>query len=513
MLLVFILAATALTASAQEDPKFSAHLPGWYLSEGGPQEFYIAASGSVRATTVVSWSCNFPAIGFQNSGSVTFHRGDGVQRFNVYFPWDGWYRDPHEGTISISYTRNGSVETETTYPIASYAFPFLTVDDLRVVEGDEEQAASLRFSRPSHVPWLLNISAGDETAHEASDFSLTDREVTFAAGATTSQVRFRAPKDGVPEGEETFILKAESVRKFDFYDTPYLAGTGTITIDDSEITAHADPSTITIFSGDPFDVSVTLNRPLSSSETVTASIETSDIQVVKPQLAAVPLHPGSTSFSVPLETDHEGDAIITVSFPEALGVAPVNVPVRVFSGEVTFDRVSVTLRKTEQASVGMRMTPAPPQPVVAPIQLSGLGVLRLDDAPPIGTDGASIVTFTAVAAGQAEIYAMNRSGNPALLTVNVLEAVAAKSLAPAAGPTAGGTPVTITGTGFAGACQVAFDDIASPSVTVLNDTTIRAIAPAHPAGIADVTVTCDGHAGTLPGSFTFTSASRRRSVR
>jgi IPT/TIG domain len=68
-----------------------------------------------------------------------------------------------------------------------------------------------------------------------------------------------------------------------------------------------------------------------------------------------------------------------------------------------------------------------------------------------------------------------------------------KSLSPNNGPPAGGTSVTITGTGFAGATAVAFGTTAASSFTVDSSTQITAVAPAGTAATTvDVTVTTPG---------------------
>ncbi len=64
------------------------------------------------------------------------------------------------------------------------------------------------------------------------------------------------------------------------------------------------------------------------------------------------------------------------------------------------------------------------------------------------------------------------------------------SVSPASGPVPGGTPVTITGTGFTGASAVKFGAIAAASYTVNNETQITASTPASTGpGTVDVTVT------------------------
>ncbi|MGW0615039.1 IPT/TIG domain-containing protein, partial [Streptomyces sp. NPDC002788] len=66
------------------------------------------------------------------------------------------------------------------------------------------------------------------------------------------------------------------------------------------------------------------------------------------------------------------------------------------------------------------------------------------------------------------------------------------ALAPASGTTAGGTAITLTGNDLLGATAVRFDGIAATSFTVNSSTQITAVAPAHAAGAAAVTVTTPG---------------------
>ncbi len=64
------------------------------------------------------------------------------------------------------------------------------------------------------------------------------------------------------------------------------------------------------------------------------------------------------------------------------------------------------------------------------------------------------------------------------------------AIAPVSGPIAGGTMVTITGTGFASPATVQFGAVAATSITVVNATTITAVSPAVAApATVDVTVT------------------------
>jgi plastocyanin len=67
-----------------------------------------------------------------------------------------------------------------------------------------------------------------------------------------------------------------------------------------------------------------------------------------------------------------------------------------------------------------------------------------------------------------------------------------KKLTPKKGPEAGGTPVTITGSGFTGATAVKFGAVAAMSFNVISDTSISATSPSEPKSTVNVTVTGPG---------------------
>ena len=79
--------------------------------------------------------------------------------------------------------------------------------------------------------------------------------------------------------------------------------------------------------------------------------------------------------------------------------------------------------------------------------------------------------------------------------------VAVTGISPASGLAAGGTTVTITGTGFTGASAVDFGAVAATSFVVDSDTQITATSPAEPLGTVDVTVTAtDGTSASATSS-------------
>ncbi|MCC6381549.1 MAG: IPT/TIG domain-containing protein, partial [Dehalococcoidia bacterium] len=89
------------------------------------------------------------------------------------------------------------------------------------------------------------------------------------------------------------------------------------------------------------------------------------------------------------------------------------------------------------------------------------------------------------------------TGGPAVAGVN-----------PSSGSTAGGTVVTVSGSGFTGATAVTFGGTAGSALSVTSDTRLVVTTPAHAAGTVDVVVWV-GSVGSAVSSadlFTFTSA-------
>ena len=77
-------------------------------------------------------------------------------------------------------------------------------------------------------------------------------------------------------------------------------------------------------------------------------------------------------------------------------------------------------------------------------------------------------------------------------------------LTPASGPIAGGTTVTVTGTGFTPASTVKFGSVAGTGVVFVSSTSLTAVSPAEGPGAVDVTVTTVGGASTTNSSDQFT---------
>ena len=158
-----------------------------------------------------------------------------------------------------------------------------------------------------------------------------------------------------------------------------------------------------------------------------------------------------------------------------------------------------------------------------PVTITGTGFLA-GATVSLGTASATAVvvvnstTITANtpahAAGAVNVVVTNTDGQSSPPLTNgytytaVNPAPTVSTIAPTSGPTTGGTPVTITGTGFLAGATVSLGTTAATSVVVMNSTTITANTPAHTAGAVNVVVTnTDGQSSSpLTNGFTYTAA-------
>jgi len=112
--------------------------------------------------------------------------------------------------------------------------------------------------------------------------------------------------------------------------------------------------------------------------------------------------------------------------------------------------------------------------------------------------------------GKVNIVVTNPDGKSATLNLAFeykTPTVAVTSISPNSGPIAGGTSVTIKGTGFTSGTTVRFDSSNATSVVVVDEATITAVTPAHAAGKVDVNVTVPGTSvKSLDDGFTYLGA-------
>jgi hypothetical protein len=117
---------------------------------------------------------------------------------------------------------------------------------------------------------------------------------------------------------------------------------------------------------------------------------------------------------------------------------------------------------------------------------------------PVGAVGAADVTVS-----NADLQADTLTGGYTYLAI---PPPTVASIAPVEGSMAGGTSITITGTGFSAGATVSIGGAAATAASVVSATSITATTPAGTAGAVDVVVTnADSQAGTLAAGYTFLS--------
>lgn len=134
----------------------------------------------------------------------------------------------------------------------------------------------------------------------------------------------------------------------------------------------------------------------------------------------------------------------------------------------------------------------------------GVGTFRIEQS----QDGS---TWTTVAT-YADVPGFFQSDLVGETFIVVASDLSVSAVDPGTGPAAGGTPVTLTGTGFIGASGATFGGVAATNVVVVSDTQITCTTPAHAAGVVDVTVTVAADSATLAGGFTYLDPQRIDSV-
>jgi IPT/TIG domain len=119
-----------------------------------------------------------------------------------------------------------------------------------------------------------------------------------------------------------------------------------------------------------------------------------------------------------------------------------------------------------------------------------------------GNNSGSITVTVPAGTGTVPITVVTPGGSTNGLSYTYVAAPTLTDIEPVSGPTAGGTGVTITGTGLTTATSVTFGGTPA-SFVVVSATEVSAVTPAGAAGAVDVVVTTTGGSDTLEDGFTY----------
>ena len=125
----------------------------------------------------------------------------------------------------------------------------------------------------------------------------------------------------------------------------------------------------------------------------------------------------------------------------------------------------------------------------------------------VGSATSATAVTPAHVAGDVNVVVSTPGGSDTLTDgYTYVVAPTVSAVTPDSGSPAGGTAVTLTGTGFRTGIQVDFGGQAATDVVVLSATELTATTPAHSAGLVDVEVSTTGGSGTLSNGFTYVAA-------
>jgi hypothetical protein len=185
------------------------------------------------------------------------------------------------------------------------------------------------------------------------------------------------------------------------------------------------------------------------------------------------------------------DQFTYIASPTVISVSPINGPLAGGTG------VTITGTNFSGTGVGVATVAFGANPGTSVVVVDSAHITVNSPAGVAGTVDVRVTTnggTSATGAGDHFTYV----APPTVTNVN-----------PNAGPLAGGTAVTITGTNLTGATSVTFGGLAATGVVVNSATSISAMSPADSAGTVDVRVTTAGGTSAVspPGdSFTYLAA-------
>ncbi len=309
--------------------------------------------------------------------------------------------------------------------------------------------------------------------------------------------------------------------------------TGTITIAAATGTNFAD-ATATDYTVDGFAAS---GLSGSGTATVTVTLNTSAAAAVQAGQAVLVTLPGvtnpstaSTSDTFTVATSADGAAVTSSSYTISSGITTPTVALSTNVAQSTANYTttfSVSSTGALAANTGT-ISVAFPSSTVLPTSAANYVVNGVSaSSVTVASTTATITTAVAVPASGSVSLAINGVTNTITGSYTLVENTSADttpttsagfsivappapsvtSISPNTGLTAGGTSVTVTGTGFTNSATVSFGAISASSVVVVSSTQITVPSPAQAAGVVNVEVSTIG--GTSPAvsadQFTYTA--------
>ncbi|MCS5496863.1 IPT/TIG domain-containing protein [Cnuibacter physcomitrellae] len=407
---------------------------------------------------------------------------------------------PETGGTVVTITGDGLTGT------TGVLFGDVPAASITVVSDTEVQAVTPPHA-PATVPVTVQHPGGDV---DAGDFVFLD----------IPTITTITPDQGPEDGGTTVVITGEGFVGATGVTFDGLPGTGFTVDSDTQITVvtppHA-PATVpvvvlhpngdspaaefTYVAGTEIDTVTPPGGPEEGGTvvTITGTCFTGATAVLFGDTPA-------TSFTV------DSDTQITAVAPAGTGVVDVTVVGSAACGtdtlpggyEYTDDPVIGTITPTSGPETGGTVV------TITGSNLGGATGVTFDGVPGTGLTIVSDTELTVVTPpgtpGDAAVVVSAPTGDSDPGTFTYTPVTTIDDTDPSTGPTGGGTEVTIVGHCFTGATAVLFGSTPSPAFVVVDDTRIRAVAPAAAApGAVDVTVVGSAACGdgVLEDGFTY----------
>ncbi|WP_285597436.1 IPT/TIG domain-containing protein [Kineosporia sp. NBRC 101731] len=336
------------------------------------------------------------------------------------------------------------------------------------------------------TPTVTNVSPGAGPVAGATNVTITGTNLT---GATA--VRF-----GGTNATSFTVTSATSITAVSPAGSAGAVDITVVTPGGTSATSANDRFTYTAL---PVITSITPNQAPAAGGALSVTINGSNFTGA----TAVKFDNTSTTYTVVSDTQ------ITLTQVPAHAVGPVYVSVTTPDGGTTAQTPGSVFTYVGAPTLTTVSPASGPTAGGNTLTLTGTGftnVTTVDVGPTAVTSFTKVsdtqITLVAPAgaAGTVNVSVTGSYGTSGTRNYQYLALPTVTQVSPAAGPTAGATTVTLTGTGFTGATQVQFDSVPGTTVTVSSDTSLTVTAPAHAAGPAEVTVIAPGGTSSTAGS-------------
>jgi parallel beta-helix repeat protein len=490
----------------------------------------------VTVTFMATYGSATPGEDYQASGgSITFQPGEKTKVVDLPVFGDTKYELDETFGITLNLL-SATPENDVTFDLQNYGAQITIVNDdvgkvlctpsFSVTEGASGSfpVAEITCTTDSDLYGAIHYVTAPGGTAGPDDFASTSGSLYFNPQSGPQKIRIPIFGDDTVEPNEQFTinLRAEPSPPWNFIVEP-AAITVTILNDDTPGVLRCNDVFAAEGNAGSKDVVITCVAPNHISGSIDyatvsgTAAESTDYGWVS---GTVTFDDETTrSFTVPIfgDKDVESDEQFTIKLtPHPSASLPFT---------LAGDSVLVTIQNDDQpppppalllaparlaAAVGdtvqVRATIEPPSaaPVTIAIVAQDSTIVGVPSAAVIAAGQPAFISITAKKRGTTMVTVSAGAEMLAVLFVDVTEGSASlTSIEPSSGPSLGGSSVSLHGANLSAGCTAWFGGVQATSMVVSNATTATVVAPPHPAGTVDVTLTCGSASVSLPQGFAY----------